>query len=215
MLDTDLRAVAGMLLNPLDRRHRLRHGIPVVPGAFPLVGHLPAIVCDLPRLLQRAERMLGSHFWLDFGPAGHQMTCMLQFGSGPHVCIGYHLVWLELVQFCIALALTMTLITFQAHLSHSSTRINLGPLRYIIGDNKFHRIHHSLEAHHRRRNYGFFTTIWDTVFRTAYWPSKNEWPEVGLRDQPEPLTARDYVMFPFDRRRWQRPKVGSGVEAGD
>ncbi|WP_081160010.1 sterol desaturase family protein [Ensifer aridi] len=109
----------------------------------------------------------------------------------------------------------MTLITFQAHLSHSSTRINLGPLRYIIGDNKFHRIHHSLEAHHRRRNYGFFTTIWDTVFRTAYWPSKNEWPEVGLRDQPEPLTARDYVMFPFDRRRWQRPKVESGVEAGD
>ncbi|MGY4412507.1 cytochrome P450 [Bradyrhizobium sp. LB7.1] len=36
-----------MLLNPLDRRHRLRHDVPVVPGAFPLVGHLPAIVCDL------------------------------------------------------------------------------------------------------------------------------------------------------------------------
>lgn len=65
-----------MLLNPLDRRHRLRYDIPVAPGAFPLVGHLPAIVCDLPRLLQRAERTLGSHFWLDFGPAGHLMTCV-------------------------------------------------------------------------------------------------------------------------------------------
>ncbi|AWM29827.1 Octaprenyl diphosphate synthase (plasmid) [Sinorhizobium fredii CCBAU 25509] len=65
-----------MLLNPLDRRHRLRYDIPVVPGAFPLVGHLPAIVCDLPRLLRRAERTLGSHFWLDFGPAGHLMTCV-------------------------------------------------------------------------------------------------------------------------------------------
>ncbi len=104
-------------------------------------------------------------------------------------------------------AVAMTLIAFQAHLSHSSTRINLGLARYIIGDNKFHRIHHSSEAHHQRRNYGFFTTIWDTVFRTAYWPKKNEWPEVGLRGQPEPLTVRDYVMFPFDRRRWRRSKV--------
>ncbi|ARO32526.1 fatty acid hydroxylase protein (plasmid) [Rhizobium etli] len=106
----------------------------------------------------------------------------------------------------------MTLITFQAHLSHSSTRINLGPLRYIIGDNKFHRIHHSIEPHHRHLNYGFFTTIWDTIFRTAYWPKENEWPQVGLRDQSEPLTVRDYVMFPFDRNRWRRSKVSSGVE---
>ncbi|AAM54804.1 cytochrome P450 protein (plasmid) [Rhizobium phaseoli] len=65
-----------MLLNPLNRWRRLRDDIPVMPGAFPLVGHLPAIVCDLPRLLRRAERTLGSHFWLDFGPAGHLMTCL-------------------------------------------------------------------------------------------------------------------------------------------
>ncbi|SFP21396.1 Cytochrome P450 [Bradyrhizobium sp. Ghvi] len=65
-----------MLLNPLNRRDQLRHDIPVVPGAFPLVGHLPAIIWDLPRLLRRAERTLGSHFWLDFGPAGHMVTCL-------------------------------------------------------------------------------------------------------------------------------------------
>ncbi|CTP90298.1 cytochrome P450 [Xanthomonas graminis] len=66
----------AMLLNPLDRRPRLRHDIPVMRGAFPLVGHLPAIVCDLPNLLQRAEQTLGNHFWLDFGPAGQLMTCL-------------------------------------------------------------------------------------------------------------------------------------------
>ncbi|WP_244171071.1 cytochrome P450 [Xanthomonas populi] len=65
-----------LLRNPLNRRLRLRQGIPVVPGAFPLVGHLPAIVCDLPRLLLQAEHTLGSHFWLDFGPAGQLMTCV-------------------------------------------------------------------------------------------------------------------------------------------
>ncbi|ADG20652.1 fatty acid hydroxylase (plasmid) [Paraburkholderia atlantica] len=109
-------------------------------------------------------------------------------------------------------AAAMTLITFQAHLSHSSTRINLGPLRYIIGDGQFHRIHHSTQPHHRRRNYGFFTTIWDTIFGTAYWPKRDEWPEVGLRNQPEPLTVRDYFMFPFDRRRWSAAKIANDVQ---
>ncbi|AJQ89696.1 cytochrome P450 [Xanthomonas oryzae pv. oryzicola] len=65
-----------VLRNPLNRRQRLRQDIPVVPGAYPLVGHLPAIVCDLPRLLQQAEHTLGRHFWLDFGPAGQFMTCV-------------------------------------------------------------------------------------------------------------------------------------------
>ncbi|MBP0595489.1 sterol desaturase family protein [Paraburkholderia sp. LEh10] len=105
----------------------------------------------------------------------------------------------------------LTLIAFQVHLSHSSTRINLGLLRYVVGDGKFHRIHHSIEARHRGRNFGTFTTLWDTIFRTAYWPKKDEWPEVGLGNQSEPLTVRDYVMFPFDRRRWCKPRAGSGV----
>ncbi|MEM5373343.1 sterol desaturase family protein [Paraburkholderia azotifigens] len=112
-------------------------------------------------------------------------------------------------------AIAMTLISFQAHFSHSSTRLNLGPLRYIIGDGQFHRIHHSMDPHHRRRNYGFFTTIWDTAFRTAYWPERDEWPEVGLRNQSEPHTVRDYVMFPFDRRRWFRPAIRGGKKTND
>ncbi|MCP3724705.1 sterol desaturase family protein [Paraburkholderia sp. CNPSo 3272] len=108
----------------------------------------------------------------------------------------------------------LTLIAFQVHLTHSSTRINLGLLRYIVSDGKFHRIHHSMEVRHRGRNFGTFTTLWDTIFRTAYWPKKSEWAEVGLRNQPEPLTVRDYFMFPFDQRRWCRAKVGSGVREG-
>lgn len=32
-----------MLLNPLDRRHRLRYDIPVVPGAFPWSGIFPRL----------------------------------------------------------------------------------------------------------------------------------------------------------------------------
>ncbi|MDQ0560957.1 cytochrome P450 [Rhizobium mesoamericanum] len=65
-----------MLLNPLNRRRRLQYNIPIMPGAFPIVGHLPAIVSDLPRLLRRAEGMLRNHFWLDFGPGGPLMICL-------------------------------------------------------------------------------------------------------------------------------------------
>ncbi|KTS76454.1 cytochrome P450 [Pseudomonas oryzihabitans] len=66
----------SLLLNPLDRRHRHRQSFPIVPGAYPLLGHLPAILCDLPAFLRRAEAAFGEHFWLDFGPAGPLLTCV-------------------------------------------------------------------------------------------------------------------------------------------
>ena len=65
-----------MLLNPLDRRAREHQGFPVMRGAFPLVGHLPAIVCNLPDLLRQAGREIGPHFWLDLGPSGMSLVCL-------------------------------------------------------------------------------------------------------------------------------------------
>ena len=55
---------------------------------------------------------------------------------------------------------------------HSPTRANFGPLRALFVDNRFHRIHHSLEERHFDKNFGAFTTLWDRLFGTACFPER-------------------------------------------
>jgi cytochrome P450 len=54
--------------NPFARAVRYRDGLPVLPGAFPLVGHLPAFYRDAPAVLRAAHAELGPLFWLAAGP---------------------------------------------------------------------------------------------------------------------------------------------------
>jgi cytochrome P450 len=67
-----------MALNPLRRTARSHQGFPVLPGSFPFLGHLPAIVTDLPNLIEKARRDLGDFFWIDFGFAGRgpELMCL-------------------------------------------------------------------------------------------------------------------------------------------
>jgi len=84
---------------------------------------------------------------------------------------------------------------------HSPTRFHVGPLRLLIADNRFHRIHHSTEAQHFDKNFGSVVSIWDTLFGTAYWPRRDEWPETGLADVPEPSSIKEWLLEPFKQRR--------------
>jgi sterol desaturase/sphingolipid hydroxylase (fatty acid hydroxylase superfamily) len=85
----------------------------------------------------------------------------------------------------------------QGQYEHSHAKLNLGFLRYVIGDNRFHRIHHSIEKHHYNKNFGSFSTVWDTVFRTAHFPKKDEWPDTGVDGVEEPKTLRQFLFMPF------------------
>jgi sterol desaturase/sphingolipid hydroxylase (fatty acid hydroxylase superfamily) len=80
---------------------------------------------------------------------------------------------------------------------HSPTRANLGPLRVWFVDNRYHRIHHSLEERHFDRNFGAFTTLWDRLFGTYYAPQPDEWPDVGLAEVGEPGGIRDWLDQPL------------------
>jgi sterol desaturase/sphingolipid hydroxylase (fatty acid hydroxylase superfamily) len=88
-------------------------------------------------------------------------------------------------------------IRLQGQFEHAATRFHLGPLRYVVADNRFHRIHHSIEQQHRDKNFGSFTPFWDMLFGTARFPRKNEWPETGLQDVEEPKTLADFLWRPF------------------
>ena len=79
---------------------------------------------------------------------------------------------------------------------HSPTRANFGPLRALFVDNRFHRIHHSLEERHFDKNFGAFTTLWDRLFGTACFPERGEWPAVGLAEIDEPNGVREWIDLP-------------------
>jgi sterol desaturase/sphingolipid hydroxylase (fatty acid hydroxylase superfamily) len=90
---------------------------------------------------------------------------------------------------------------------HSPVDVHFGPLRKVLVDNRFHRIHHSLEPRHFDKNFGVGFSIWDRLFGTAYDPAPDEWPKVGLENVAPPRTIRDYLLLPF---RTGREEHGDG-----
>ncbi len=94
-------------------------------------------------------------------------------------------------------AIIIYVMRMQGQFEHSSTKFNLGFLRYIIADNRYHRIHHSIEQRHWNKNFGFFTPLWDIIFGSVWFPQKKEWPNVGLPQIDEPKTLSDFLWRPF------------------
>jgi sterol desaturase/sphingolipid hydroxylase (fatty acid hydroxylase superfamily) len=97
-------------------------------------------------------------------------------------------------------SMVYTLLGIQGQFEHSATRVHFGFLRYLFADNRFHRIHHSIEGQHRDRNFGSLTPIWDSIFGTAWFPCHDEWPDVGIGGVDPPVRVFDYLFRPFDSR---------------
>jgi cytochrome P450 family 117 subfamily A len=65
-----------LVLNPLHRNIAYRDGHPVMYGAFPALGHLPAIASDPIAFERKAERELGSMFWINPILNHFQLVCL-------------------------------------------------------------------------------------------------------------------------------------------
>jgi sterol desaturase/sphingolipid hydroxylase (fatty acid hydroxylase superfamily) len=107
------------------------------------------------------------------------MSLLVRFDSGPTPVI------------------VATIISMIGLYIHSCTRFNFGFIRYVVSDNRFHRIHHSVEKQHLNKNFGSFSSLWDQIFGTAHFPKKDEWPETGMAHMKEPVTFKDFLFAPF------------------
>lgn len=89
---------------------------------------------------------------------------------------------------------------------HSPIDVHFGPFRKVMVDNRFHRIHHSLQPKHFDRNFGICFSLWDRMFGTAYDPEPGEWPKVGVAGVKPPRTIREYLMMPAPLLRRSPPE---------
>jgi sterol desaturase/sphingolipid hydroxylase (fatty acid hydroxylase superfamily) len=111
---------------------------------------------------------------------------------------------------------TELLIGLQGYYLHSPISLHVGSvLRRLIADNRFHRIHHSVEPHHFDKNFGAGTTLWDQLFGTAHFPERDEWPATGITEQREPRTIADYFWEPFRRPIEQASRDGEAAGLDD
>jgi len=63
---------------------------------------------------------------------------------------------------------------------HANFRTHIGRLNYLLNSPELHWWHHAMEPRGQMANYGSVLSIWDWLFRTAYWPV-GRWPrEIGV-----------------------------------
>lgn len=97
-------------------------------------------------------------------------------------------------------AIVSTTVFFLQLFIHSPVRIGFGPLRHLLVDPAFHRLHHSLEQQHFDRNFSILFSFWDRIFGTQVMPRAGEWPEVGIHEARSPRTVAELLLFPL--RLW-------------
>jgi len=91
---------------------------------------------------------------------------------------------------------------------HAATRLNIGRyLRFLVADNRYHRVHHSRDPAHFDKNFSTRFTLWDWLFGTAYFPKRGEsLGAVGIDDAPTPRIGTYFALHP-------RPKFQNELAA--
>jgi hypothetical protein len=145
------------------------------------------------------------------------MNVLTVFRTHPLIHVSY---LISLIPGLVLLAngsLSIMLLAFYGAIvafAHSNTRLGFGPLGRIVVSPNYHRIHHQLDGP-QDVNMGFVLTIWDQMFRTAVFPTKETVrADTGLPGRPllveqERPASRQLSVFAAQMWGPFRPLVGA------
>ena len=89
------------------------------------------------------------------------------------------------------------IVALQAVAAHANTRINFGPLKYLIVTPQYHHWHHADDPEHYNKNFAIHLPLIDRVFGTYYLPN-SKWPKTtGLGNEQFPKGFLKQFLFPF------------------
>ena len=137
--------------------------------------------------------------------------------------------WMEILVYKSALWLPLALLgasgdaaflvavvtTIWGDLNHANLNVGLGPLGYVLNNPRMHLWHHDASDEGGvAKNFGIVLSLWDFLFRTAYWP-RDRSPQTlgypGIEEMPGSLLAE--LAWPLTSRR-RRGERGTPSLAG-
>jgi sterol desaturase/sphingolipid hydroxylase (fatty acid hydroxylase superfamily) len=131
------------------------------------------------------------------------MNVLTVFRTHPLIHVSYLLALLPGVVLLANGAVSITVLALYGGIvafAHSNTRLGFGPLGRIVVSPNFHRIHHKLDGP-QDVNLGFALAIWDQLFGTAVFPTKDTVrTDTGLPGRPllvEQATAHPHHFRVF------------------
>ncbi|MGE5721353.1 MAG: sterol desaturase family protein [Sphingomonadales bacterium] len=109
------------------------------------------------------------------------------------------------------LYLLVSLVAIQSNIVHSKLPIHYGRFHILIADNRFHFVHHSLDAKDFGRNFAGIFPIFDLLFGTYRPPAGAALPATGLSDKGAPGTLGQYLTA----RLPDRTEAGAADRRGE
>jgi len=89
------------------------------------------------------------------------------------------------------------------HFNHANLNVGLGPLGYVFNSPRMHLWHHDIsDEGGTAKNFAIVFSLWDWIFRTAYWPRDRNPERIGypgMEEMPAHLAGK--LLWPLTRRR--------------